>query len=133
MNSRERVVRTLLHQPVDRLPREPWMLPGIAMHRAGEKAAFDREFPSDITDPGAGYAPGKRCKGTPNVVGQYTDAWGCTFHVKEDGVIGEVKQALFANDYEGLEDYKAPWELLEGIDRKAIALKCACRHRNPPL
>ena len=125
MNSRERVIRTLLHKPVDRLPREPWMLPGISMFRAEEKAAFDREFPSDITDPGVYYKPGKRCKGAPNVVGQYTDAWGCTFHVRESGIIGEVKHALFENDYEGLEEYEAPWELLEGLDRDRIALNCA--------
>ena len=42
MNSRERVIRTLQHKSVDRLPREPWMLPGISMFRAEEKAAFDR-------------------------------------------------------------------------------------------
>lgn len=125
MNSRERVIRTLQHKPVDRLPREPWMLPGISMFRAEEKAAFDREFPSDFAWPGVGYKPGRRCKGTPNTVGQYTDAWGCTFEVKESGIIGEVKHALFENDYEGLEEYEAPWELLEGLDRDKIALTCA--------
>lgn len=125
MTSRERVTRALLHQPVDRLPREPWALPGILMRRSDEFQALIEEFPPDFTGPGAGYRPGRRCRGTPFVVGRSTDAWGCEWEVKENGVIGEIKRALFADDWKGLSDYQPPWELLENFDFNAVRLTCA--------
>lgn len=125
MNSRERVVRTLTHQPVDRLPREIWHLPGVSMFHKPELDALLRDFPSDFAGPGVSYRPGKRCEGTPNIVGQSTDAWGCQWSVMEDGVVGEIKHALFADDWKGLNEYEAPWELLEGLNRDEIARSCA--------
>ena len=125
MNSRERVVRTLTHQPVDRLPREPWYLPGVLMYRQDELQAFLRDYPPDFAGPGVGYRPGRRCQGTPNVIGKSTDAWGAVWEVKENGVVGEIKHALFADDWKGLEEYEAPWELLEGLDKAEIARACA--------
>ncbi len=125
MNSRERVIRAIQHRPVDRLPREPWALPGVSMFRKKEYEILLSKYPSDFTGPGVSYNPGEREQGTPCVGGKYMDAWGCLWEVKEDGVIGEVKHALFENDYEGLEEYEAPWELLEGLDPEEIARNCA--------
>ena len=125
MTSRERVIRTLLHRQVDHPPRELWALPGIFMRHPEALAAHEKAFPSDFADPGISYSPGHRERGTPCVVGTSVDAWGCTFEVKEDGVIGEVKRALFADGYDALPDYQPPWELLEGLDRNLVALHCA--------
>ena len=127
MTSRERVIRTLTHQPVDRLPREIWSLPGIAMFHKDRLDALFRDYPVDFTGPGVGYRRGNREKGTPSVVGESTDAWGCTFVVKEDGVVGEVKHALFEDGYDTLDDYQAPWEMLDGMEdrRGEIAVNCA--------
>jgi hypothetical protein len=125
MTSRERVVRALQHKEVDRAPRELWALPGVAMFHKAEMDALIEEFPMDFTGPGVGYKRGRRESGTPCVIGTSTDAWGCVWTVKEDGVVGEVKRAMFADGYEGLSEYQAPWELIEGLDRAQIALNCA--------
>ena len=125
MTSRERVVRTLQHREVDRAPRELWALPGVAMFRQAEMDALLEEFPVDFTGPGIRYNQGRRESGTPCVVGTSVDAWGCVWSVKEDGVIGEIKRAMFADGYEGLSEYEAPWELIEGLDREQVALHCA--------
>ena len=125
MTSRERVINVLNHRPVDRLPREPWFLPGIPMFRRAEMDALLRDYPSDFAAPPNVYAPGKRVQGTPSVKGTSTDAWGCVFEVQESGVIGEVKHALFADDYRGLESYEPPWEMIAHFDCDAVAAFCA--------
>ena len=127
MTSRERVVRTLTHKSVDRAPRDLWALPGVSMFRKDEMDGFLADFPTDLAGPGVSYNPGLRESGTPNVIGNYVDAWGCGWEVKEDGVVGEVKHPPFANDYEGLKEYQAPWELLKDMESKRgeIALNCA--------
>ena len=127
MTSRERVVRALTHRSVDRVPRQLWRLPGVAMFQREAMNQLIADYPPDIIGPGVGYRAGKRCQGTPNVVGKSTDAWGCVWEVKEDGVVGEIKHALFENEWEDLDEYEAPWELLEGMDQKRdeIALNCA--------
>ncbi len=125
MTPRERVVRALTHKSVDRLPNDLWCLPAVPMFQKDELDAFYADYPQDMVSPAVGYKPAKRAQGTPGVIGRSTDAWGCVFEVKEDGVIGEVKHPLFADEYEGLADYQPPWELLDGLDRDAIALGCA--------
>ena len=125
MTPRERVIRTLTQKSVDRPPYDLWTLPGVAMFQKDDLDAFTRDYPADMVSTPTGYKPAKREKGTPSVVGSSTDAWGCVFEVKEDGVVGEVKHPLFADEYEGLDRYEAPWEVLEGIDRAQIALECA--------
>lgn len=129
MTSKERVIRALTHQKVDRLPRDPWALPGISMFRQDELAAFQRDFPSDFTGPDAHYNTGNstKAKGTIAQAGGYTDVWGCEWSVKQAGIIGEVKHPIFENGYDDLKSYDAPWEILKGMEEKrsAIALNCA--------
>lgn len=38
---------------------------------------------------------------------------------------GEVKNPILDEDYTGLEHFEAPWEMLDGLDRKQIARNCA--------
>ena len=125
MTPRERVIRTLQHKEVDRPPRELWALPGVPMFMPNELRAQLEAFPVDFTGPGVGYKRGKRESGTPCVIGSSVDAWGSVWEVKEDGVVGEVKDAPFIDNYDKLGEYEAPWELLEGLDKDQIALNCA--------
>ena len=123
MNGRERSIKALTHEPVDRLPRDPWALPGISMFRQAELDALYKAYPPDVDGPGASYNFSKcpSVKGTPNIQGSYTDGWNCTFQVRQSGIIGEVKEPIFANDYEGLDSYQAPWEILEDMkERKSV-------------
>lgn len=128
MTSRERVVRALTHQSLDRLPRDPWALPGVTLFRRAEYDALLRDFPSDFDGPGVGYDYSRTCRsGQESVKGRYVDAWNCEWEVKQDGVIGEVKKPPLANDYEGLDSFQPPWVLLDGMEEKRaqIALHCA--------
>jgi len=120
MDSRERVVRTLRFEHPDRAPRDLWALPGIGMFRRPELDAMLRRFPPDITRPYARYGRGEREQGVPHLVGTYTDAWGCVWHVAEPGVIGEVKAPPLA-DWAALRHYKPPFEILDRADFRRTA------------
>jgi len=120
MTGRERMMRTLNFQDVDRIPRDLWTLPGIGMFRQDEADRLLNRFPMDLVRADIGYGDGKREQGIPNRVGSSVDAWGTTWVVAEDGVVGEVKTPLLA-DWSGLDRYTLPWELLEGIDFSGIS------------
>jgi len=115
MTSRERVIRTLTFSNPDAVPRHVWPLPGVEMFREDELADYYLRWPDDIVR--AEYSLGKtgREKGTPYIKGAYTDAWGSTWHVGEDGVGGEVKEPALA-DWAALKNYKLPWELIKNAD-----------------
>ncbi len=123
MTSRERVRKTLTHEPVDRVPRNLWALPGVTMYRKQEFDALRARFPDDFTGPTCSYGAGRRCQGTPNEVGSYRDAWGSVWSVGEPGVIGEVKQYPLA-DWSALDHYRAPWELLDEADLSQVDASC---------
>lgn len=129
MTPRQRVVRALTFQPLDRAPRHPWALPGVLEDRRAEYERLLARFPSDLIGPGADYGPGRRARPPRRPGGPYVDAWGCAFEALEPGVIGEVKHPLLADDYAGLSEYRAPWELLEGLDAQAVARACAATDR----
>lgn len=93
-------------------------MPGVTLMRRAEYERLLRNYPSDFASPATGYAPSLRVKGSEGRKGSYTDAWGCTFTAKGEGVVGEVKKPLFRDDWKGLKEYEPPWELLNGIDEK---------------
>jgi len=124
MDSRERVTRTLRFEEVDRVARDLWALPGVTQQRRDEYDALLRRFPTDFGWPGASYGKGRRCRGEPNQVGDYVDAWGCGWNVAEYGVIGEVKHPPLA-DWSALAAYQPPWELLDEADFSAVGPTCA--------
>lgn len=123
MDSRERVVNTLKFREVDRLPRQLWNLPGVELFRNDELREVLEKYPEDINARFFSYAPGKRNKGSPALVGQYIDAWGCEWHVCEPGVVGEVKGYVLS-DFSALKGYEPPWELLDQIDVSNINRIC---------
>lgn len=124
MNSRERVIKALKFETPDRVPRQLWYLPGVQMFQEDELAAILERFPPDIVGAPAKYGESTRAKGTPNVVGTYTDEWGCVWSVGEPGVIGEVKQPPLA-DWSALASYEPPYELLENADFSGVDAFCA--------
>lgn len=124
MNSRERVIRTLRQEEVDRVPRQLWMLPAIPMLRKEELDEVLGKFLSDFGSPLYRYGQGKRCKGDAATVGINVDAWGSVWHVGEPGVIGEVKEYPLA-DWSALDSYELPWELLKEADLSQVNRTCA--------
>lgn len=123
MNSKERMIKTLNHEEVDRIPRDLWCLPYIFKYRKDELAEVNRRFPGDITSPPYKYGVGKRSKGEENEVGQYVDSWGSVWHVAEPGVVGEVKEYPLV-DWNKLDSYKLPWEILEEADLSQVNKFC---------
>lgn len=122
MTSRERVTRTLRHEPVDRAPRELWALPAIGMFRADEQRRLLERFPPDFGGCRYHYGAGRRCRGQ-RAVGEYTDAWGCGWRCAEDGVVGEVVHPPLA-DWSALATYQPPWELLDEADLSEVDRSC---------
>jgi hypothetical protein len=123
MNSRERVIHTLVHEEIDRFPRHLWTLPGINMNRNDEYMEVIEKYPPDIIGPDVRYGRGKRCRGKAYEVGQNIDAWGSVWHVAEPGVIGEVKEFPL-DDWSRLDTYQLPWELLLEADFSKVNKSC---------
>lgn len=123
MTSRDLVIRTLNHEPVARVPRDLWALPGVQSARADELAEIELRYPKDIVQPDFKYPPGKRSKGKPCRVGHYTDAWGCTFHVAENGLTGEVKEPPLTTEAK-MAEYQPPFELLQGVNLARANRSC---------
>lgn len=128
MTSRERVRRTLTFQNPDRAPRDLWWLPGVEMFRKAELACLLDRFPSDFIFPEVKCAKAERASGTPNVVGTYTDEWGCPRTVASPGVTGEVKEPPLAN-WTALEHLRPPDEILDNADFSRVNASCAATDR----
>ncbi len=124
MTSRELVIRTLNHEPVPRTPRDLWYLPGVEMAQPDELAEIELRFPRDISQPDFKYPVGERSQGRPFRVGKNTDAWGCTWHVAERGVLGEVKEPPLT-DPAMIGQYKPPMELLQDAKWGKVDRSCA--------
>ncbi|MFH1707868.1 MAG: methyltransferase, partial [Planctomycetota bacterium] len=116
------------HRPVDRVPRELWALPGVGMFRKAELDAVSARFPADTAGPDFAYGASTRRRGVPNTVGVSTDEWGCTFHVAEPGVVGEVKEPLLST-LDDVRKYDPPFELLDGADYSRVNASCAATDR----
>lgn len=118
MTPRERVLRALTFTRPDRAPRDLWNLPGVALFRAEELARLRTMFPSDFDNPGALLGRARSGSEEQYRRGSYTDEWGCTFEVLQDGVIGEIKHAPLA-DWSALDRLRPPRGIL-ALDRSAI-------------
>ena len=81
MTSRDRVIRTLLHAPVDRAPRDLRVLPEVEASRKDELAELEFRFPSDFHWLELKPPKGHRARTAPSETGEYTDAWGCIWRV----------------------------------------------------
>ena len=126
--SRERVIAALNHEPVDRAPRDLWTLPGTRMSRGDEVREMEFRYPGDISPADFEYPRGEMARGTACEVGEYTDAWGCTWQVAQTGIIGEVKRPPLA-DAARIAAYRPPEELLDRADFSRTNRGCAATSR----
>jgi uroporphyrinogen decarboxylase len=128
MTSRDRVIRTLHHQTVDRTPRDLWVAPAVEMLREDEVAEMTFRYPPDVIRPEFHAPKGNRAQGTPYEAGQYTDAWGCVWQVAKRGLVGEVKGHPLA-DLSHLDGFRPPWELLEKANLAPVNRSAAATSR----
>jgi len=128
MTSRDLVISTLNHEPVDRVPRDLWIMPGVASSRADEVAELGVRYPNDIVRPDFKYPPGKRAKGKPFKVGQYTDAWGCTWQVTQPGTRGEVRRPPLSEPGK-IDRFTPPLDILSGARLTQVNRSCAATSR----
>lgn len=121
MTSRDRVIRTLQHLPVDRAPRDLWLAPVVEATRADEVHEIHVRYPADILriDPQA--AKGVRPKSAP---GEQTDAWGCVWQSAERWAVPQLKHSPLA-DLRKLEHFRLPWDVLQKLTPAAINRGCA--------
>ncbi len=112
MISRDRVIRTLNHQSIDRAPRDLWLLPGMESDRPDDVAEINVRFPSDILHLETKSPVGKRGKDNPQKEGSYTDAWGCTWQASDRGVLAALVGSPLA-DGSSVAEYQPPAELLD--------------------
>lgn len=128
MTSRDRVIRTLRHDPVDRAPRDLWIAPGFETVHGDEVQEILYRYPNDIMRPELRLPRGHRARGNPHEVGQFTDAWGCVWEVGQRGTMGQLKHAPLA-DLRQVASYRPPTELLEKAPYAAVNRTCAATSR----
>ena len=121
LTRRDRMYKVLAFEEVDRVPRHLWALPGVTHDRPQEMQAFRERFPQDdISGVPAILAASGRASGDPNRRGTYTDDWGCVWDVLEDGIIGEIKKPILADDAL-LDAYVPPFEITDNADISPVA------------
>ncbi len=113
MISRDRVIRTLNQQPIDRAPRDIWLLPGIEARCPDDIAEINVRFPPDIVHVNSPWPVGKRGKGSSSNSGTFTDVWGCLWREGENGSLPTLIESPLAGAAQ-LADYRFPPELLDG-------------------
>ena len=127
MISRDRVIRTLNHQPVDRVPRDLWLATGIEAARPDDVAEIEVRFPSDflhVAAPAeAGANPSKRSKGIAHKDGKNTDPWGCVWRLDSPG----SPAVLIGSPLTGaasLSTYQPPADLLDAARFDKVNASC---------
>jgi len=115
MTSRERVIRTLRHEPVDRAPRDLWVPHATEMLRGDEVQEMLFRYAPDLVKADIVWPRGERAGDWPVEAGRHTDAWGCTWLVPRRGAQGVLVGHPLANPA-AMARYRPPVELLEGLD-----------------
>lgn len=121
LTPRERVIRTLRFEGVDRPARDVWTLPAAFFGREAELNALLAQYPPDFgpsgyvdpTDESPLYVPG-----------EWLDPWGSTWVNIQAGMIGEVKHPAIS-DWRQLDHWRPPDHLLgrgfEDVNRTCAA------------
>ena len=105
MTSRERVLRTLEFRSPDRVPVDLWVLPKARLVHGEAFETLYRQHEKDIVSISGPFDHGFTLEYYQ--VGKFTDPWGSVWTNMQAGIIGEVKEPVFA-DYEKMEGYEAP-------------------------
>jgi uroporphyrinogen decarboxylase len=123
MTGRERVKAALAHSRPDRIPRDLWALPYIALFRQSELERVLKAYPSDIGRPEL--SPGANDLELQRLAkpGAYTDEWGSVWNIAEAGIVGEVKQPALS-DWSRLPGFRPPWDLVRKRDMAAVNRAC---------
>ena len=123
MTSRERVTAALTFSKPDCVPRDLWALPYISLFRKDELTELLKRYSMDIGRPEL--TPGSGDLGLEKLskAGTYIDEWGSVWQVGEPGIIGEVKQPVFA-DWSGLATFQPPWDLVRERDLSYVNQSC---------
>jgi hypothetical protein len=112
MISRDRVIRTLNHQPIDRAPRDVWLMPGTESARPDDVAEMEVRFPCDFLHLQTSQPTGKKAKPHADKPGTCTDAWGCSWKADSPGGQPLLTTSPLASAA-SLSSYQPPAELLE--------------------
>jgi uroporphyrinogen decarboxylase len=123
MTSRELVIRTLNHEPTVRTPRDLWIADGMETTHCDAVAEMALRFPGDIIQPDIAPSYGKRARGKANQQGQYTDSWGCTWHIAQAGTPAELKISPLAEKGQ-IAEFRPPMELLEQARFSKVNKSC---------
>jgi len=123
MDSRTRVINVLKHESIDRFPRTLWLLPNVKVFKKDQYEELLKNIEFDIQNPDLGFSKSRYEKGIAYMMPEYTDEFGCTFEVAEQGVVGEVKKAIFS-DIDNIDRYIMPYEILEGFNKDFINRQC---------
>jgi hypothetical protein len=115
MTSRELVIKTLNHEPTPRIPRDLWLPAGEESIPTEALAELNVRYPSDIVQPEVVPVAGKKSQNKPNKGGDFTDVWGCVWHVapqeKSPAELQLKLSPLAENDK--IASYQPPTELLD--------------------
>jgi uroporphyrinogen decarboxylase len=127
MIPRDRVIRTLNHQPIDRAPRDLWLGSGVDAAHPDEVAEINVRFPSDFLhiDPSVETVrgPSKRQKVNDHKEGIVVDAWGCVWKaVSLDSPAVVVNSPL--GGAASMADFHPPAELLDAARFAKIDAAC---------
>ena len=120
LTSRERVIRTLRFEGVDRPARDVWTLPAAFFGREEELRALLAQYPRDFGDSGYRNPEDESPLYQP---GEWTDAWGSRWVNIQAGMIGEVKYPAI-DDWSKLAHWKPPYHLL-GVGFEDVNRTCA--------
>jgi hypothetical protein len=125
--SRRLVYDSLEFRHRGRIPRDLWFLPWAELHHKDALSRIRSAFPPDIVSAPEFFKEPPLRTGEPYAAGRYVDEWGCVFDGIEEGIIGEVKEPLFA-DWGGFDALRIPRERLS-VDREAVGRFCSASER----
>jgi uroporphyrinogen decarboxylase len=125
MTSRDLVRDTLaFRNRSGRIPRQMWGIKWAGVHHRDALGQIERDFPPDIVTAPVRLAKEPQVTGSSHVQGTYVDEWGCRFQNIQDGIIGEVKEALVNDDaWDDSDRVHIPEELLS-FDRDWVNEFC---------
>lgn len=124
LTPRERVIRTLRFEGVDRPARDVWLLPAAFFGREKELQALLDAYPSDFGPSGYKDPVDESPLYEP---GEWTDPWGSRWVNIQRGMIGEVKYPALS-DWSKLAHWKPPYHLL-GKGFEEVNRTCASHNR----
>ncbi|MCS7236687.1 MAG: hypothetical protein NZ899_00265 [Thermoguttaceae bacterium] len=124
MTSRERVIRSLLWQPADRVPRQIVYAPAGEGEMPPDVAEICCRYPMDIERAEFQLPRGERVSGKRGQVGQYVDDWGCTWEIRDSSLRCRLIHSPLA-DIGKLSRYQPPLEILKRWNLGPVSQQCA--------